>query len=117
MLHYTVLHHAALHHYYYITNNSSVLTPRAMPSLHSTPTPDGDTNDLGALLGADDKPEEKPKKKARRAKKSKRKTKKKDRNPCPHGHVFGVDFEEHEQCEEHDCSAYDDCFDEYEKIN
>ena len=35
-------------------------------------------------------------------------------NPCPHGHKFGVDIDETDDCPE--CNKYDDCLDEAEKI-
>jgi hypothetical protein len=35
-------------------------------------------------------------------------------NPCPHGHKFGVDIDNTDDCP--DCNKYDDCLDESEKI-
>lgn len=54
----------------------------------------------------DEDEEEKPKSK----KKSDKKSSKKDK--CPHGHKFGKDCEEFEECEE--CDLYEDCLEAYE---
>ena len=35
-------------------------------------------------------------------------------NPCPHGHKFGVDTDEKDECAS--CEKWDDCMDEKEKV-
>lgn len=57
--------------------------------------------------------EEPPKKK----KPKKEKPKKKAENKCPHGHKFGEEFGDHDECEEEECDKYDECFDAYNELD
>ncbi len=38
---------------------------------------------------------------------------KKDKNKCPHGHNFGIDCEDHDECD--DCTMWEDCMDASEE--
>lgn len=46
---------------------------------------------------------------AKKGKKEEKVNKKAGKNKCPHGHVFGKDCEEYDECE--DCEKWDDCID------
>jgi len=60
------------------------------------PAPDEDEDD--------DEEEEKPTKRKSRTSKSK--------NKCPHGHKFGVDTDDHDECDK--CDVWDDCIEKKE---
>lgn len=69
--------------------------------------------------GDDDEPEpeEKPKSKKKDKKsKAKKKDKKKKKGGCPHGHDFGAEFGDHEECNEEDCDQHDPCFEKYDEL-
>ena len=46
---------------------------------------------------------------AKKGKKEEKVNKKAGKNKCPHGHVFGKDCEEYDECD--DCEKWDDCID------
>lgn len=52
-----------------------------------------------------------------RESKGKKKNKKnnKKKNPCPYGYEFGVDLDEHDECEK--CKKWDDCLDKNEELD
>lgn len=58
-----------------------------------------------------EKDDEPPTRSSRRERDSEKKPT--GKNPCPHGHKFGIDIDNTDDCP--DCESYDDCLDESEK--
>ena len=63
----------------------------------------------------DNEPEEEEEEDEKPARSSKKRIPEKStgKKKCPHGHKFGVDFDEYDECE--DCGSFDECLEENEK--
>jgi len=77
------------------------------------PEPEEDDDDKDA---EEDDPPPKSKKQDKPGKKADKKAKKVAPGKCPHGHVFGEEFGDHNECDEDTCKKHDACFDEYDSM-